>query len=86
MNSFLIGVGSAMLRKKSRRAFEIVPITFQSGLFETVGDFLAFDDSERRIGPGFSAGGQLFDPLANFVEHGAFVESFPCGDKTNSGD
>src|SRR5205085_2714140 len=53
--------------------------------FEAVGDFLAFDDSKRCVGTGFSVRRQFLDPLANFVKDRSFGETLPSRDQAHGG-
>src|SRR5207248_7300666 len=48
--------------------------------------FLAFNDSERGIGTGFSARRQLLDPLANFIKHRSFGQTLPSRNQAHGGD
>ena len=75
-----------VLRKKAARAFEVVAVTFESGFLQAVGDFLFFDDAERGVGARLAAGLQFADAVADFVEHRAFVQTFPRGDEADGGD
>ena len=80
------GVGGTGLGEKTARAFEVVPVAFQSRLLEPVGDLLFFDDAQRGVRPGLAAGFQFADPVAHFVEDGPLVEAFPSGDEAHGGD
>jgi hypothetical protein len=79
-------VRGAGLREKAARAFEIVAVTFKPGFLQAVGDFLFLDDAERGVGARFAAGFQFADAVADFIQHRAFVQSFPGGDQTDSSD
>src|SRR5207249_9016795 len=76
-DAILVGVTGAMIGEETAGAFQIMPVALQAGFFEAVGDFLAFNDSERGIGTGFSARRQLLDPLANFIKHRSFGQTLP---------
>ncbi len=79
-------VRGAGLRKKAARAFEVVTVTFESGFLQAVRDFLFLDDAERSVGARLAAGLQFADAVADFIEHRAFVQSFPRGDEADGGD
>ena len=49
LNAFVVSVGGANLGEKSLRAFEIMIVTLKAGCFETVGNFLVFDDADESL-------------------------------------
>ena len=84
--AIFVGVSRAVIRKETLRTFQVVAVTFQSRLLQTIGHGLALDDSERRIGPNFAAFGQFFDALADLVQHGSLFQTFPGRNQSKRGD
>ena len=60
-------------------------VAFHAGFLQAVGHFLALDDAQRNIGTGLAAGLQFADAVADFIQNGTFVQTFPGGDETDSG-
>src|SRR5689334_20383384 len=80
----LVAVGSADRREKSLRTLQIVIVTFQSGLFETVGDALIPDDAQGSIGAGFATLLEFRELTAERIQNRAFVQSAPGGNQAES--
>ena len=62
-----------------------MPVTFQARFPQAIRDRLLFDDAKRRVRPHFAISGQLFDPRADLIERGTFIQAFPCGDQAQGG-
>src|SRR6185369_14277850 len=85
-DAIFVGVRRAYLRKVSSRGFEVMVVALQTRLLEAVGNFLALDNSQRRVRAGLAASGQVLDAIADFVKRRAFGQSFPGGDQSERGD
>src|SRR5881296_3773927 len=73
----------AMLREKAARALQVVAVTLEPRLFETVGNVLAFDNPERRVCAGFAALCKIANAVAYFLEHRSFLQTLPGGHKSD---
>src|SRR5262249_32527314 len=86
LNALVVSVGGANLREEPLRALEIVVVAFKAGCFEAVGDILVFDDAEGSVGPSIATLFQLFEPIANVVQNGPFLQSAPGCNQTQRSD
>src|SRR5690606_7375371 len=73
--AIIVAVSRARLRKEAPRRFKVVAVAFQSGFLQAVGDALALDNAERRVGAHLARRFHLADAIANLVQHGSFVEA-----------
>src|SRR5206468_3825427 len=77
IDPLFVGVCSAVIREKAPGTLQIMAITLKAGCLEPIGHFLALNQPQGRVGASLAAGGQFFDSLADFVEHGAFIQALP---------
>src|SRR5438270_626485 len=86
VNAFLISMGGADFGEKAAGAFEIVIVTFATGLFEPVGDCLALDNTQGGIGTGLAGLFEFLKMIADLVQNGPFLQAAPGGDEAQGGD
>ena len=82
----IVGMRGAGFGEKAARTLKVVAVAFNSRFLQTVGDPLALDDAERDVGPGFATGFQFANAVADFVQHGTFVQTFPRRHQADGGD
>ena len=88
LQAVIEGVRGAGVREKAAGAFQITAVAFQAGRISSGRRLSGFwcSDAEGGVGSGFAAGFHFANARANFVEHGAFVQTFPGGDEADGGD